>query len=313
MVQFGLQIEPQFGFTFERVRELARFAEGVGFEYLWCSDHLFLDDRSEERNCWDCWTLLTGLALESSNLRIGPMVTCVSYRHPSLLAKIAACVDSMSGGRLEFGIGAGWKHVEYAAYGYPFPSPRERVDRLEEALEVVLRMWSDSRASYEGRYYQVRDAVLAPKPAQQPRPPIWIGGSGQRVLTLAARRADAVNINGMPSVERYRDRMDVLRRACGSVGRDFDSIRKSHFMALAMAEDSAGLDEIFRRMAEDRGRSVDEVRSNYIGVEGTPDEVAGLLQQYMGLGADHFMFMFPYGHEEASMQMMMDSTAPQLG
>ena len=202
MVQFGLQIEPQFGFTYEQIRDLAHLCEEVGFNSLWCSDHLFMDVHSEERNCWECWTALAGLAVETRTLRIGPLVSCISYRHPSMLAKIAASVDAMSGGRLDMGIGAGWKQIEYEAYSFPYPSARERVDRLAEALPLILKMWTEPKATFEGRYYQVKDAFCAPKPVQKPYPPVWVGGSGRRVMGIAARYADGVNIGGGPSPQR---------------------------------------------------------------------------------------------------------------
>ena len=153
MVEIGIQIEPQFGFSYGDVRDIALLCERVGFNSLWCSDHFFLDGQSEERNCFDPWTLLAGLARETSLLRLGTLVTCVSYRYPAVLAKIAANVDIMSEGRLDFGVGAGWKQAEYEAYGIPFPSVKERVDRFEEALNIILKLWTEPRVTFEGKYY----------------------------------------------------------------------------------------------------------------------------------------------------------------
>ena len=312
MVQFGLQIEPQFGFTYPQIRDLAHLCEDVGFNSIWCSDHLFLDNHSQERNCCECWTTLAALAVETSTVRIGPLVSCVSYRHPSMLAKIAACVDDMSGGRLEMGIGAGWKRMEYEAYGFPFPPARERVDRLEEALTIILKMWTEPEASFQGRYYEVKDAFCAPKPAQKPHPPVWIGGEGPRVLEMAARFADGVNIGGHPSPERYSERMDVLRAACERHGRDFDTIKKSHFMEVVTARDQTALDALLRGMASEAGSSVEEFRAGYGGYIGTPEEVADYLQQFVALGVDQFMLVFPYGHEADSVTLMAERVLPQL-
>ena len=141
--RFGIQIEPQFGFTYDEVAQIAKEAERRGFYGLWASDHLFWDSRSEQRNCLEAWTLLTALAPVTTELRLGTLVTCNSYRPPSILAKIASSLDHLSNGRLEFGIGAGWKELEYRAYGIPFPSIGTRLSQLEEAVQVV-RLFMDS-------------------------------------------------------------------------------------------------------------------------------------------------------------------------
>src|SRR5213594_464289 len=140
-VRFGIQIEPQFGFTYEDIRDIARDAESRGFAGLWVSDHLFLDQNAAGTNCLEAWTLLAALSRETRTLRLGTMVTAVSYRNPALLAKIAADVDVLSAGRLEFGVGAGWKEQEYRAYGYEFPPPNVRIGQLVDAIEICLRMW----------------------------------------------------------------------------------------------------------------------------------------------------------------------------
>ncbi len=312
MAQIGIQIEPQFGFTYGEIRDLALLCESTGFNSLWCSDHFFLDDRSEERNSWDCWTALTGLAVETKTLRIGSLVSCVSYRHPAVLAKMAACVDAMSGGRLEFGIGAGWKQMEYEAYGIPFPSARERVDRLEESLPIILSMWTEAQANHQGRYYQVEDAFCAPKPVQRPYPPVWVGGSGKRVLGIAARYADGVNIGGFPELAEYKERLEDLQAICRRQGRDFGSIRKSHFIGIATAEDQAGLDILVGGMAGERGISVEEMRERYRGFTGMPEAVADYLQQYIDLGVDQFMLVFPYGNEAASVRLISERVLPRV-
>lgn len=312
MVEFGLQIEPQFGFSYEQIRDLAHLCESVGFNSLWCSDHLFLDDHSEEKNCWDAWTVLAALAVETTTLRLGTMVTCVSYRIPSVLAKTAACVDVMSNGRLDMGIGAGWKEMEYEAYGIPFPSAKERVDRFEEALNIILKMWTEQKATFEGQYHQVKDAFCAPKPTQKPYPPIWIGASKPRMLGITARHADAVNFGGFPNPETYKARLDDLRVACERNGRDFDSIKKSHFFGVVTASDNAGVERILQEMAGQSGRSVDEVRSRYRGAIGVPEEIAEVLKQYVDMGVEQFMLVFPYGHEADSVKLLAERAMPSF-
>jgi len=146
-MDLGVQIEPQFGFKVEDVLAIALDAERVGFNRLWVSDHLFLDPNAVKTDCLEAWTLLAALAVRTERIRIGPMVTAQSYRNPALLAKIAAGVDVMSKGRLDFGLGAGWKDVEYRAYGYEFPEAPTRVTQMYETLEICTRMWNDERAT----------------------------------------------------------------------------------------------------------------------------------------------------------------------
>jgi len=141
MTRFGIQIEPQFGFSYTEVADLAKQAERLGFTALWASDHLFFDAHSERRNCLDAWTLITALAPATTRLRLGTLVTCNSYRPPSILAKMAAGVDHLSGGRLEFAIGAGWKEMEYHAYGIPFPPVVTRLAQLEEVVRLIRLHW----------------------------------------------------------------------------------------------------------------------------------------------------------------------------
>ena len=312
MVEIGLQIEPQFGFSYQDISDLARLCESVGFNSLWCSDHLFNNAQSVDQDCLDAWTVLGGLAVETSTLRLGTLVSCVSFRHPPILAKIAASVDTMSAGRVDFGIGAGWKQLEYEAYGIPFPSAGERVTRLEEALNIVTQMWSQPTANYQGRYYSVVDAFCAPKPVQKPHLPIWIGGSQPRMFGIAARFADAINISGFPTLEVYKERLEGLRAACERNDRDFDLMRKSHFTGVAIARDTDALNILLVQIASETSRTVDEVRSNFRGFMGTPDEVTAFLRRFVDLGVDQFMLVFPYGHEAESVNLMAEEVLPRL-
>ncbi|MDP6452200.1 MAG: TIGR03560 family F420-dependent LLM class oxidoreductase [SAR202 cluster bacterium] len=311
-VEIGIQIEPQFGFSYEDIRDLGKLAEDVGFNSLWCSDHLFLDANSENKDCLDPWIVLAGLAVETTILRLGTLVSCVSFRTPQMLARISAAVDAMSGGRVDFGLGAGWKQLEYEAYGIPFPSAKERVDRFEEALEIITRMWTEARPSYQGSYYQIENAFMSPKPTQSPHPPIWVAGAQPRVLGLASRFAQGLNVAGFPPVERYSEVLDGLRAACQKTGRDYDSIKKSHFTGVAIANDQAGVDALANDIAGERGVTVDELLANYRGVIGTPDQVTEYLRPFVDLGAEQFMLVFPYQREVESVQLVAKQVLPRL-
>ncbi|MEK7864105.1 MAG: LLM class flavin-dependent oxidoreductase, partial [Chloroflexota bacterium] len=193
-MKVGVIVSPAAGWKYVELRDLARDAERSGFESFWVSDHFFGGEGFPDRDCLEAWTLLAALSRDTTTIRLGCLVAAAQYRNPALLAKTVAGVDQMSGGRIEFGIGAGWKENEYRAYGYDFPEPGARVDQMIEAIEICTRLWTEERATYRGKHYRVDEAVCSPKPAQRPYPPIWIGGSKPRVLRVAARLADGFDI-----------------------------------------------------------------------------------------------------------------------
>ena len=309
--RFGIQIEPQFGFTYDEVAQIAKEAERLGFYGLWASDHLFWDSKSEQRNCLEAWTLLTALAPVTTRLRLGTLVTCNSYRPPGLLAKIAASLDHLSNGRLEFGIGAGWKELEYRAYGIPFPSIGTRLAQLEEAVQVVRLLWTQERASFSGTHYQLQEALCAPKPTQQP-PRIWIAGGGEKVmLRIVAQYADGWNILLGSSVATVQRKTEILRRHCDTLKRDFSTIEKSLFLAVVLAEDEK---ELKRREAESAqalgGRGL--WASRKLGTAGTPERLAETLRALQALGFHHFQMVFPYKQEQEMLQRFTELVVPQL-
>ena len=309
--RFGIQIEPQFGFSYGEVAQIAKEAERLGFYGLWVSDHLFWDARSEQRNCLEAWTLLTALAPVTTRLRLGTLVTCNSYRPPSILAKIAASFDHLSNGRLEFGIGAGWKELEYRAYGIPFPSIGTRLAQLEEAVQVVRLLWTQERASFAGRHYQLQEALCAPKPVQQPAR-IWIAGGGEKVmLRIVAQYADGWNILLGSSFATVQRKTDILRRHCDALKRDFSAIEKSLFLAVVLAEDEK---ELKRREAESAqalgGRGL--WASRELGTAGTPERLAETLRELRALGFQNFQMVFPYKQEQEMLQRFAELVVPQL-
>jgi len=313
MVDFGLQIEPAFGFTYDRVAALGHECRAHGFTSIWASDHFMLNDGEPDTNCLDCWTLLTALAVEVADVRLGSLVTCMSYRNPAVLAKIAASLDMISDGRLEFGVGAGWKDVEYRAYGIPFPSPGERVDRFLEGIEIIVRLWTQPRTTFEGRYHSVVDAVAAPKPVQKPHPPILIGGSKPRMLRAMARYADVVNMGGSPSPAAYAETLARLEAICEEEGADFDRIRKTHFMTFVLGRTDAEVEDVVKRAAGAGGLTAQEYRAKRVrAFIGTSDAAADLIRQYADLGVTQIMAVFPFGEELRSMRLFADSVIPRV-
>ena len=310
-MDLGVQIEPQFGFKFEQVLAIALDAERAGFSRLWVSDHLFLDANAVNTDCLEAWTLLAALAARTERIRIGPMVTAQSYRNPALLAKIAAGVDVMSKGRLDFGLGAGWKDVEYRAYGYEFPDAPTRVTQMIETLEICTRMWKEERATYRGKHYRIENALCSPKPTQKPLP-IWIGGSKPRVMRAAARYGQAFNITvSASSPQDLPDRLRDLDEACHAEKRDPKTLLRSAFLIACvgktLAEAETRLDQIAARAKTDRA-GVLKHRPGL--VFGTADDALAKFRTYAEKGIDHINIMFqPYGSEREQIAALSGITA----
>ncbi|MFC7407204.1 LLM class F420-dependent oxidoreductase [Georgenia alba] len=211
----------------EAYRDVWRTADEAGFDHVWVMDHIASLGPEDDRPIFDAWAMQAAMAVATSRVRIGCMVTGNTYRHPGVLAKLATTVDHLSGGRLEFGIGAGWAEREHTMYGLDFGTVGSRFDWLTEALAIIRSLWTEPRTSYDGAKYQLAGAVAEPKPVQRPYPPIWIGGSGpRRTLRLVAEHADAWN-DTKSTPEEFAALNGVLERHCADVGRDPAQIRRT--------------------------------------------------------------------------------------
>jgi F420-dependent oxidoreductase-like protein len=203
-----------------RTVEVARLAESLGFESVWLFDHFHTVPEPTDEITFESFTTLTALAMATERVRLGHVVVCTAFRNPALTAKMMSTMDVISGGRMELGIGAGWKRDEWLAYGYGYPDTKDRLGRLKDDLEVISRMFAPGRAAYEGRYSSIEGAVNEPKPLQQPRVPIMVGGNGREVTwRLAARYADELNLDNL-SLDEMPEAMKVIRSRCEEIGRD---------------------------------------------------------------------------------------------
>jgi F420-dependent oxidoreductase-like protein len=240
----------------------------------------------------DGWTALTGLATQTERVRLGVMITGNPYRHPPQLAKIATTLDHISGGRLIVGIGAGWFEAEHRMYGVPFHSNTERANRLGEALQILNLLWTEKRASFDGKYYQLVDAICEPKPVQRPRIPIWVGGWGEKiVLRDAARYADGWNTTGSP--EQLAHKMEVFKRHCDAAGRDFDTLEKSVMhLGLFHSDDPDAV------RAYIKGRRMPEEFRDHFMV-GSYEQMRDQIASFIELGFTHFVcqVMAPFDTE----------------
>jgi F420-dependent oxidoreductase-like protein len=290
-----------------------REAEQLGYDWASVGDHFMANPAAggRETDPWlEGWTALAALAEATSRIRVGVLVTSVGYRHPALLAKMAATLDVISGGRLEFGIGAGYLEAEYRMYGLAFPPASVRIAQLDEAIRVCKLLWTQERTNFAGTYFTLTDAVCAPKPVQTPHPPIWIGGGGERkTLRVVAEHADGWNAFPAP-LPVLEHKLDVLRDHCAAVGRDYDAIRKQMALNVIVRPGAAQVAEEVARFAAERHLPVEQARQ--WAIAGTPGEVAARLAPYVGLGFDTFLLMerTPLDHE--TLRLCMQEVAPRL-
>jgi F420-dependent oxidoreductase-like protein len=243
-LRFGLKLSGQ-DTTVDTLRTVWKIADEAGFDHVWDFDHLAsIGDGGPDRPIFEGWALQAAMAEATKRTRIGCLVTGNTYRHPVLLAKQAVTVDHLSGGRLEFGIGAAWAEIEHSMFG--IEGLDHRVGRLSESLQIIKSLWTQDRTNFAGRYFHLNDAIANPKPVQKPHPPIWIGASGDSTLRLVARHADVWNAAGGGDTEKMKEMIAKLEEACGAIGRDVSEIRRSLQFGWDGADRSSLLDESAR-------------------------------------------------------------------
>ena len=262
--------------------EVAVQAETLGYDSIWVYDHVHNVPVPAHEAVFECWTTLAALSQRTTRVRLGQMVGCASYRNPALLAKIAANIDVISGGRLDWGVGAGWYQQEYEAYGYPFPPARDRIAMLAETVEIVRSLWTEPDTTFAGRHFTVRDAQGDPKPLQSPHPPILVGGGGEQLtLRVVARLADRSNFGG--NAEEFAHKCDVLRRHCDAVGRDYDEIEKTWSPEIYVRETEA---ELTLRTST-FGEPFESWQAG--NLVGTPEQVIDKIGRYREMGVTAFL------------------------
>ena len=301
----SLTVRGLFIGSYEKMREAAQEAERMGFHSVWQCDHFFsvnpkayaeisgkgdpdADDSGGDAGpvtlpLLDSWVAISALARDTKTIRLGHLVNAVGYRNPALLGRMAATLDVISGGRLEFGIGAGWLKPEYDAYGYPFPKPSERVAQLAEAVQLIRRMWTEPAPSFEGEHFQIKNAYCDPPPLQKPSPPIWIGGEGDKILNVAARHADGFNSRWWPP-ERFAERIPELAETCREAGRDPEGFQPSVMLMLIPEKNPAD--------AEAERKNFAVVPDSGV-VAGSPEACAARLAAYVRAGVRRLLLTIP--------------------
>src|SRR6185295_17685222 len=299
---------PQVGTDIQGLVERAEACEESGFHSLWLADHFWARGLRDVDHL-EIWTALTALAMRTSRLRLGPLVLCNSYRNPALVAKMAASLDQISAGRLELGLGAGWMEEEYRGYGYNFPSVRVRIEQLDEALEVIGRLFSEPRATFQGKYYALDDAPNNPKPLQHPRPPITIGGSGERLLLrVVARHADRWNCPMNAGAE-LPHKLEILRSHCAAVGRDPATITVAEQVLVVLGKDEADFEQRWTMAKQFFGGFAD---LDAVAIRGTPEQVVAGLREKMDHGVQLFTIMFGDLAPVETLRLFGDRVLPAL-
>lgn len=301
--------EPQQGASYDEQLRVAQATESLGYDAFFRSDHFSAMGGDGLPGPTDSWVTLGALARETSTIRLGTLVTSVTFRWPGLLAVAVAQVDEMSGGRVELGLGAGWFEAEHQAYGVPFPPVGERFDQLEEALEVITGLWDTpvgETFSHDGAHYPVRDSPALPKPVQRPHPPIIVGGSGKRrTPALAARHAAEFNA-AFDSVETAAELFTRVREACTEAGRDPDTLVLSNAATICVGRDDA---EVERRAAK-IGRDLAGLREE--GLAGTPDQVVERIGRYAEAGSQRVYLQLLDLSDLDQLELIADRVMPQL-
>ncbi len=305
-MRLGLQLWPcypsEHGNHFDTLLAVVRACEEATLDSVWMPDHFMYQGeqhRQKEMPLLECFVTLGAIAAATERIRIGQLVVGVPYRNPALVAKMCATLDVISHGRSIIGLGAAWHEAEFTAYDWPFPSVAQRMELLEEAVQIVDRMLTQRPASFGGKHYSVKDAYNDPMPVQQPRPPIMIGGSGERVtLKLVARYADYCNLFGNPATVAHL--YDVLRVHCDAVGRPFEQITRCNHVSILIGRDEAEL-------AVKKERHPD-----FDGIAGTPEAVVEQLREYSVAGSEYVTFNLADAEDIPAIRLLGDAVVPQV-
>jgi F420-dependent oxidoreductase-like protein len=289
-IKFGITINAApdmlYRSDYNSIKEIALECEGLGYDSIWAMDHLMWGDINEG-SVFEAWTLLSALAVETKSIKLGPLVTCNSFRNPTLTAKIASTIDIISKGRLIFGYGAGWKEEEYGAYGYTFGDPVTRVKQMREGITLIKKLWTEEKTTFKGDFYEAKDAICKPKPLQKPHPPIMIGGGGEKhTLKVAAEIGNIWNAWG-PSREEYKRKVNILQKHCDELGRKMDDIALSWSGNILIGKNEKDLNKKISRYGKD------------ISFMCTYDNCIEILEDYIDLGCKEFIFSaYSFGEEK---------------
>jgi F420-dependent oxidoreductase-like protein len=300
------------------MRDVARAADQGPWESVWVYDHFHTVPVATEEATHEAWTLMAALGAATERVRLGQMCTCMGYRNPAYLAKVAATVDAVSGGRVEMGIGGGWYEHEWNAYGYGFPRPGERLAMLDEGVQIMRELWTSGTTTLAGRHYQVQGAICRPLPLQRGGIPMWIAGGGeQKTLRIAAKYAQYTNFD--PTPDTFRHKSEVLAQHCAEVGTDFDSITRSGNFNVVIGDTEKDVQDKLDWIADqyaalvppEEARRVQKQYSN--GLAGTPEQIVERLREVQGVGLSYAICYFrDAAHDRSSIELFESKVIPEL-
>ncbi len=297
---------------------VAKTIEAAGFESLWVYDHFHTVPVATQEVTYEAWSLMAALAATTETVRLGQMCTCNSYRPPAYLAKVAASIDVISGGRVEMGIGAGWYEDEYLGYGYEFPKPSVRIGMLREGVEIMQRMWTEESVDYEGRYYTLQGAICSPRGVQTPHIPFWIAGGGEQLtLNVAARYAQYTNYG--VTLDEFIHKSEVLAGHCADVGRDYSEIvRSTNFNVICAETEAAVEDRIawtrdhYRPFVDDA--RLDRMEAMWRRFAGTPEQLVERLREWEAAGMTYAICYFlDAAYDTTGLELFAREVMPAVG
>jgi alkanesulfonate monooxygenase SsuD/methylene tetrahydromethanopterin reductase-like flavin-dependent oxidoreductase (luciferase family) len=301
-LHFGVLLH-QFKLSTDELIERAQLIEEVGFDSCWVGDHMWASaDPAAEHP--ECLTLLTALLAHTSRIRMGPLVICYAFRNPAYLAKALSTIDNLGHGRLEIGLGIGWKPAEFDAYGWQFLPTAERLRQLDETVQILKLMFTQPQTTFKGRYYSVTEAFNSPKPVQKPHPPITIAGTGEKMmLRLVAKHADWWNLPG-GAQDKFDHLLEVLKEHCRAVGRDFNTLRIGQMNMICLGRNQK---EVDAKVEEIKGTPFEK-----IALRGTPEQIVAAYRERAAKGITGFITQFTEDPDPETIKLFANEVIPAL-
>ena len=315
-MKLGVMIESQEGVGWNEWKNIVQWTEELGFESLWRSDHFFsFFGGNRTIDSLDTMIAHTYTAAFSNRIRFGPLVLSMTFRHPAVLARMAAAIDQLSGGRFILGLGAGWNETEHEAYGIDLPPPKQRMDNLEESIQVIKALFENESATYQGQIYKLNDAPMNPKPAQKPMPLLIGGGGEKRTLRMVAKYATEWNVPIAAGLEAYKEKTKVLEQRCEEVRRDPAEISRSIMTSYISGADQAEVDRKVKEAIESappRFRSADATRPPMTALWGMPDRIVEQIKEIEDAGISRIMLQYRTPPSRQDLEFVAGEILPKV-
>ncbi|MEW6128721.1 MAG: TIGR03560 family F420-dependent LLM class oxidoreductase [Acidobacteriota bacterium] len=307
-IRFGVQTPPQ-NVTWQELLDTWKLIDELGYDTAWTFDHFFPIFTDPSGTCLEGWIALTALAAATQNLEVGTLVTGNTYRNPAVLAKMGATLDHITGGRLIMGVGAAWFELEHNAYGIPFYTVGERIRRFDEACRIIKSLWTEKQTTFDGKYYQIKDAYCEPKPVRRPHPPLMIGGAGEKLmLKVIAQHADQWNTFGSP--ELFKHKIAILREHCATIGRNPDEIEIAWGGATLVTDSPEEKAAVAQMMTKLWGEPYAEAERRVLA--GSAQEIGDRINEFIEVGVTHFIMLLMPPFRADNLRRFAEEVIPQF-